>query len=194
VLPHQRRFLRTQFSGLKEDVVGHGDLADVVEEGPSPDMAHVLLVHPHALRQAHRHLRHALRMALGLVVPKVQCFHPTLQRRVVRQAELRMRAFQLKEHRRAVYRDRRLSGKHLQERKPVLVRVQPFAVEDFNHSDHLPFRQKRNRRVADEALLLDQIAAAELVLPVELQCHHARPLQRRAPRKSLAERHPGCAD
>ena len=53
-----------QLAGLVDDVGGHADLADVVEDAGQLDGAELVVVHPQLGADRHRHLRHLLRVSV----------------------------------------------------------------------------------------------------------------------------------
>ena len=71
-----------QRSGLMQDRIRDADLADVVQQGPAPNMDEIRLDHIHGTRKFHGHLRDATRMFPGLLIAPDQRLHPTVDRGV----------------------------------------------------------------------------------------------------------------
>ncbi len=71
-----------QRSGLMQDRIRDADLADVVQQGPAPNVDEIRLDHIHGTRKFHGHLRDATRMFPGLLIAPDQRLHPTVDRGV----------------------------------------------------------------------------------------------------------------
>ncbi len=94
VRAHDRAFVVGQRTGLAQDAVGNGHLADVVQEGGPRQLRHVRGVDTHGLGDFQRENHDALAVAFGFGILEVERAAQGLQRFVVGFFELRKRVFQ----------------------------------------------------------------------------------------------------
>src|SRR5690606_31876218 len=158
---HDFPLIRVQLAGLEQDRVRHAHLAYVVKQRTASDMHEFVPWYPHALGQGDGHVRHAAAVALSLLVPQVERAGPTLDGAVVGEPQLGVRALQVLEHGRAVQGYRRLRRERLEERVPVVRRVEPRTMEQLEDAQEVALGQQRRSHIALETLADHRVGVAE---------------------------------
>ena len=89
-----------------------------MQERSAPNLSELFAPDAHPPGESNGHLGDALGVALGLLVAKIQGPGPALQGRVIRQHELPVGSFKIREEGGVVDRDRSLARQRFQEIDP----------------------------------------------------------------------------